>query len=313
MDFSIIIPTYNSDKYIDNCLESIKDIDYQKDQYEIIVIDGGSTDKTLEILRNHRDILVFRSDNLSISNNRNIGAYQSNGRYLVFIDSDCIVNKKILLQAENNLKKYVCCGSFYQSSNDHGWVAKTWLIAERKETGHVNWITGGTLIIKKSIFFAISGFNENLLTEEDEDICHSIRKLGYKIYNDLSMASTHLGQADNVTIFFKKEMWRGKSIIKSVQDKGINRYSRFDIFIILCFVNYCFLLFSIFLKFQQIAYVLIGINSLIPFLLSIKKCIQIGSYKFIIKLYILYFIFILARVTSIFRIIFSFILKHFIT
>jgi len=52
--FSIIIPTYNSEKYIQPCLDSIMNIDFPKKDYEIIVVDGRSKDRTLNILKKHK-------------------------------------------------------------------------------------------------------------------------------------------------------------------------------------------------------------------------------------------------------------------
>ena len=98
---------------------------------------------------------------------------------------------------------------FYKASDNQGWVAKTWLLAERKDSGVVDWVTGGTLIVKREFFIKIGGFDERLQTEEDEDFCFRLRKNGGKIYNELAMASIHMGQADNIFDFFKKEMWRG--------------------------------------------------------------------------------------------------------
>jgi len=51
MKFSFVIPAYNSGKYIKPCLNSIFKIDYPKKDYEVIIVDGGSKDKTLEIIK----------------------------------------------------------------------------------------------------------------------------------------------------------------------------------------------------------------------------------------------------------------------
>jgi glycosyltransferase involved in cell wall biosynthesis len=51
---SFIIPTYNSEKYLPLCLESIKKQDYPQDRYETFVIDGGSTDGTLSIAKKYK-------------------------------------------------------------------------------------------------------------------------------------------------------------------------------------------------------------------------------------------------------------------
>ena len=86
LDFSIIIPTYNSDIYIKECLTSIYDIDYDRGEFEVIVVDGGSSDDTLDIVSDFKKVRLIHSSNISISNSRNVGVAKSRGKYLLFID-----------------------------------------------------------------------------------------------------------------------------------------------------------------------------------------------------------------------------------
>ena len=117
MKLSIIIPTYNSGRYIYDCLMSLESFEYDKDRYEIIVVDGGSSDKTLEIVNSFTAVKVIHSENISISNSRNLAVSKSLGRYLVFIDSYCVVDKHLLIKAEKSLKSFACYGSFYKAAD----------------------------------------------------------------------------------------------------------------------------------------------------------------------------------------------------
>lgn len=87
---SIIIPTYNCEKYIKRCIESL--IIQKYINIEIIVIDDGSTDNTFDIcnLESKKDsrIKIFRKKNNGVSSARNLGIEKATGEYIFFIDSD---------------------------------------------------------------------------------------------------------------------------------------------------------------------------------------------------------------------------------
>lgn len=89
---SIIIPAYNIRDYIEKCLQSVLDQDYEKDSLEIIVVDDGSTDGTSEILDEYssknNSIKVIHKLNEGVSAARNDGIKASTGEYIFFFDGD---------------------------------------------------------------------------------------------------------------------------------------------------------------------------------------------------------------------------------
>lgn len=89
-DVTIIIPCYNEEKYIGQCLDSVLN---QKTDYKIktIIINDGSTDGTAEILKNYADapgFQIINQDNRGFSGARNTGLELINSRYIMFLDSD---------------------------------------------------------------------------------------------------------------------------------------------------------------------------------------------------------------------------------
>ena len=90
MLFSIIIPVYNADKYIEKCIESI--ICQDRNKFEIIVVDDGSTDKTGiicdEYSNKYSNIKVFHTENKGVSSARNLGLSEAIGDYILFVDAD---------------------------------------------------------------------------------------------------------------------------------------------------------------------------------------------------------------------------------
>lgn len=87
---SIIIPIYNSERYLEKCLDSVLAQDYPN--LEIIVINDGSTDSSSSILKRYADIypnlLYFQQENAGVSSARNRGIKEAHGKYIAFVDSD---------------------------------------------------------------------------------------------------------------------------------------------------------------------------------------------------------------------------------
>ena len=94
LDVSIIVPCYNVSNYISECIESL--ISQKTDiSYEIIVINDGSTDDTLDMIKKYDDDKIYLIDQLNkgISYTRNVGVANSRGKYLIFVDSDDYVSE----------------------------------------------------------------------------------------------------------------------------------------------------------------------------------------------------------------------------
>jgi len=92
---SIIVIAYNEEKYIDRCVDSIMKQSYK--DFELIVVNDGSTDNTAEIVKGYKDCrikLVQHYRNQGYSSARNSGLENAQGHFIFFTDADCIVNQK---------------------------------------------------------------------------------------------------------------------------------------------------------------------------------------------------------------------------
>lgn len=105
--YSIIVPIYNAENYLKGCLDSIKQQTYLN--YEVILINDGSTDNTGEICeefvsQNH-EFKVIHTTNKGVSNARNLGLSLAKGEYVLFIDSDDYLTLNALYEVNKILKK----------------------------------------------------------------------------------------------------------------------------------------------------------------------------------------------------------------
>lgn len=97
---SIIVPVYNEEKRINRCIDSLLAQDY--DNIEIIVVNDGSTDNTINVLKQYDDkITVISKKNGGQGSARNLGIKTSNGNYLMFVDGDDYISKTMVRKLVN--------------------------------------------------------------------------------------------------------------------------------------------------------------------------------------------------------------------
>lgn len=103
---SIIVPVYNVEAYIEECLESIINQTYQ--QLEIIVVDDGSTDKSNELVKTYlsdKRIRFIEQENKGLSGARNSGLKVATGKYVLFVDSDDYIRVNMLTELVSRIEE----------------------------------------------------------------------------------------------------------------------------------------------------------------------------------------------------------------
>jgi len=185
--FSVIIPTLNEEKYLPKLLNDL--LKQTKKDFEVIVVDGNSRDKTKEVttkFNNILDIKFINHNKRNVASQRNFGASNVQGKYLVFLDADARIKASFLKKASKKIIK------------GKGLVFIPFLIPEKRfkeyqilfdlfnlmtefsQNLNKRFSLGGSMIIEKDFFLLISGFNEKLFVAEDHELIQRIAKWGVR-------------------------------------------------------------------------------------------------------------------------------------
>ena len=102
---SVVIPTYNEERNIVKCLKSLNNQSIPRKDYEIIVVDGHSNDKTVQLAKKYADKIIMQKSK-GVGGARNDGAAIAKGAIIATTDADCIVTEDWLEKIQSNFKKH---------------------------------------------------------------------------------------------------------------------------------------------------------------------------------------------------------------
>ncbi len=190
---STIIPTLNEEDYLEKCLISLKNQE-GCENFEIIVVDGGSSDATVKIAKRHADKIVASLEK-SPSIQRNLGAKMATGSLLAFIDADTVASKfwlKGIIETFQDQSIACVTGPLFPLEKIKGSYLYNLTNTLQKILVRINYplFWGASCAFRTNAFWKIEGFDEKLLTSEDHDISLRIRKIGKVVLDDSIRAFT---------------------------------------------------------------------------------------------------------------------------
>jgi glycosyltransferase involved in cell wall biosynthesis len=215
---SVIIPVLNEQAVIGRCLESLSNNAFPKSAFEVIVVDNGSTDPTIDIAKSFEKTLalkVLRLEKVHISALRNRGAAEARGRFLAFLDADCLAPATWLSNAMRLFQdpQAGVIGAHYGIPDDSTWVGRVWCqdrFAEK--VGNVPYVPAGDLLVDRKTFSAIGGFDESIQTNEDFELCERALAAGLPVRSFPALRVTHLGTPRTLLAFYRKQRWHGTHV-----------------------------------------------------------------------------------------------------
>lgn len=219
---SIIITTKNEEDVVGELIYSIKQQTHKN--IEIILVDNNSIDNTKKIAKK-LGVTVY-DFGPERSAQRNFGAKQAKGEYLLFIDADMQLTKKVLEECVDAFKKINDLGGVAipeKSKADNFWgKVKAFERSIYNDKGDP--VTDAARFFPRKIFFKAGGYDENITGPEDWDLPETIKSLGFKIYR-INALIYHYERVTNPLDLAKKKFYYAKSAYKYLEKHRINPIS----------------------------------------------------------------------------------------
>ena len=199
---SIIVPVYNGKETICECLRAVSNQEYR--DYECIVVDDGSRDDTLDIVRDFPfKIIQVEGGPLGPANARNYGVEHAKGDIVLFIDADVIIKPDSLTKVAHDFAKNpdfaALFGSYDESPTSLNFVSQYknlihhYVHQQGRENSATFWSGFGA--IRRDVFLKLGGFDAKQFPRpsiEDIDLGYRLKEAGYKTVLRKDIQVTHL-------------------------------------------------------------------------------------------------------------------------
>ncbi len=297
---SFIIPTLNEEIHIGGVLDSVRENVAGRYQYEVIIVDNGSVDRTVEIAEK-KGALCLQALECSISSLRNLGVSIASYNIFVFLDGDVYLGRDwgeqigpILERLSSNPD--IITGSFYGISKENNWIERVWF-APRTTLSEVNYINGGHLIIHRDLFSRVGGFAPDMRTGEDYEFCTRARKVGARIENVPDLKVIHAGYPKSIKRFFTRERWHGSGDYNSFVTLLSSKPA------LICLANLCLALICLVGMFFYVRlwFVFLSVYCFFIFGISVAAAVNKSHSKIntdLLRIAFLYIIYFTARTMS---------------
>lgn len=216
MRCSIIIPAYNAEATIHSCLSSAKTQSIAKSDYEIILVDDGSTDNTADIARSF-GVQVVVQENQGPATARNVGAKLAQGNVLVFTDSDCTLHENFLehMIAPIEDGRAVGVQGRYKTKQTpfmarFGQVEIETRYQRMLKAPYIDFIGTYAAGYRRDIFLQQGGFDTefSMASGEDSEFSFALHRLGHKMIFQPEAMVHHL-HPESLRHYIRVKFFRG--------------------------------------------------------------------------------------------------------
>lgn len=196
---SVIIPNRNGSATVGLCLEAVFASHFER--FEVIVVDDCSEDNSVKIISAFPCRLIRLDRHSGASRARNVGAVNSRGKVLFFIDADCLVQRETLAGVEQAAllagPGTIIGGTYTAEPRDRDFFSRFQSAFiryfETKRPGEPDYVASHALVAHAEAFKKSGGFPENFLPIiEDVSFSHKLRKQGVRLMMDPAIEVTHI-------------------------------------------------------------------------------------------------------------------------
>lgn len=250
-EVSVIIPVKNGANHIQELLDSLMQVNYEKDKMEIIVVDGKSTDKTREIVTQY-PVQFFTEEKPGLNGARNTGLRHSSGEIIAFTDFDCVISRNWIGKIVENFQNpnVGCVGGnvlgyyedFLSQYADESIMPVMRIFKKREELDSVmpptHYPAGCNMAFKREALEKAGFFDESIRYGFDEDeLVERICRRGFKMILDPEVLVLHKHRASSQNLLKQTFLYgRGLGILLKI--KGLK--SAFSKWAVLCLTGFIF-------------------------------------------------------------------------
>ncbi|MBL7206652.1 MAG: glycosyltransferase family 2 protein [Candidatus Aenigmarchaeota archaeon] len=203
---SVIIPTYNNERTLGECIDSIKKQTYV--DIEIIIVDNNSNDNTQAIAKKMGAKVIQL--NAERTTSKNFGAEKAKGRYVCFIDSDMIltsnvIKESVLIAGKENVGGIVIPE---MSTGNSFWTK----VRNFERSFYKNTIVESARFFRRDLILKSGGFDENLVCYEESTLPQKIEKLGFSINARTEAEILHNENDFSIMKWLNRKFYYGKSV-----------------------------------------------------------------------------------------------------
>ena len=258
---SVIVPTYNSGAALKKCLEGLEKQNFPTNQFEVIVVDDGSTDETASLLKQY-SARYFYQDNAGPAAARNKGVELAKADVVLFTDSDCVPDENWIKEMAGSLADPEIVGvkGAYETKQNALWarfaqiefMERYKLLLKRKYIDMVDTYSAG---YKKNLFLSAGGFDTAfpMPNGEDADLSYRMSQKGWKMVFNPKAYVWHLSHPDTLAKYMKLKFWRaywrmevykkspGKAVTDSYTPQTLKLQILFALLFLFSFISWlCF-------------------------------------------------------------------------
>jgi len=205
---SVIIPTFNSDRFLEKCLSSLRRQTYQA--MELIVVDDGSTDRTVEIAERF-GCRVIRNLRSGRTEAKNRGVFESRGQYFFFADSDMEFTPRVVAECVETMREDSKIGGVVvpeRSVGDNFWVK----VRDFERSFYTGSPVESARFFPAHLVKEVGGFEENLVFFEESTLPYKIQTSGFKVAARICSVIFHHEENFSLAHWLQKKFRYGETV-----------------------------------------------------------------------------------------------------